>query len=148
MSKYLNNDQKVVIDDLIKNALINNKSKAAHNVDNSFNYYLHLSNDKENFCTDIISNINKTSFKKKIKDKDYFKSVSFILLGKLFYLKYSNGKYLKLQKLEKLISKQKLIEVITDMESSRDLAWSYVEQTENEHLKDFFYGVYTYIYNI
>jgi hypothetical protein len=148
MTKYLDNDQKVVIDDLIKNAKISNKSKAAHNVDNSFNYYLNLSNDKENFCSDIITNINKNSFKKKIKDKDYFKSVSFILLGKMFYLKYSNGKYLKIKKLEKLIDKEALVDIITEMESSRDLAWSHVENTEKEELKDFFYGVYTYIYNV
>jgi len=148
MVKYLDSDQKVVIEDLIKNAKLKNRSRAAHNMDNSFNYYLHLSNNKEDFCTDIIGNINKSAFKKKINDKDYFNSVSFILLGKLFYLKYSKGTYLKLKNLEKLIDKKTIIKVVTEMESSKNLAWSYVESAKNEKLKDFFYGIYTYIYNI
>lgn len=147
MNQYLNNDQKIVIDDLIKNSVTENKGQATYNVDNSFNYYLHLSNNKESFCVDLISNINKSSFKSKIKDKNYFNSVSFILLGKLFYLKYSNGKYLKLPKLEEMISKVALLKAVKEIESSKDLAWSYVESGETEDLKDFFYGIYTYIYN-
>jgi hypothetical protein len=145
MAKLIGSVQKIVIQDLLKHAKLK-LGEAAYKMDNSLNYYISMAEEKEKFCKELINNINNSIYKKKIKNKDYHKSVSSILMGKLFYISYKNGKYIKFKNMEKIIKKDQLISIVKEIESSKSYGWELVEQIQNEEIKDFLYGIYTYIY--
>jgi len=122
------------------------KHKSILEIDYMANHYLELSDDKQSFIMSTIKDMNKTVNKRKIRNKEYFSALNDNLRGKLFYISYKDGKYLRMKDLEKLIDKKTVIEFVKEIETGQEYAWELIDNIGNPQLKDFFYGIFTYLY--
>jgi hypothetical protein len=131
-----------------------NIKKSILEVDDMVNHHLELLDidiSKESIMKQAIKDINQTSNKKKImKNKDgreYFDSLNDYFKGKLFYIAYKeSSKYMKIPEIEKIVDKQTLINFIKEIEVGQEYAWALIDNLRNEKLKNFLYGIFTYLY--
>lgn len=131
---------------ILEKSKLNNIKKSLLEVDYMANHILELTEEKQEIIKNTIKDINKTANKKKFKDKEYLTALNDNLRGKLFYLAYKEGKYFKMADIEKVIDKKTIIEFIKEIETSQDYAWELIENIQQKTMKDFFYGIFTYLY--
>ncbi len=131
---------------VIQKGKAQNNQKSILEVDYMTNHYLELADDKQDMIRQTIKDINKSVNKRKIKNKEYLSSVNDYFKGKLFYIAYKEGKYLKIADVEKVIDKVTLIEFINEIETGQEFALELIDNIANQKLKDFFYGIFTYLY--
>lgn len=131
---------------ILQKAKDKNSQKSILEVDYMTNHYLELADNKQDVVKDMIKDINKSVNKKKMGKSKYFTSLNDYLKGKLFYLALKDNKYFKMPDIEKLIDKNTLIEFVKEIESGQEFAWELIDNIKNEKLKDFFYGIFTYLY--
>ncbi len=122
-----------------------NNQKSILEVDYLANHYLELAEDKEDMIKQTIKDINLSINKKKL-NKEYLGSLIDYFKGKLFYIAYKNGKYFKMNDIIKLIDKATLLEFINEIETGQEFALELIDNISNPKLKDFFYGIFTYLY--
>jgi hypothetical protein len=123
-----------------------NSQKSILEVDYMTNHYLELADNKQDVIKNMIKDINKSVSKKKIANSKYFTALNDYLKGKLFYLALKDNKYFKMPDIEKVIDKNTLIEFVKEIESGQEFAWELIDNIKNDKLKDFFYGIFTYLY--
>jgi len=131
---------------IIQKAKDKNSQKSILEVDYMTNHYLEMAENKQDVVKDMIKDINKSTNKRKIGNGKYFNSLNDYLKGKLFYLALKDNKYFKMADVEKLIDKNTLIEFVKEIEAGQEFAWELIDNIKNEKLKDFFYGIFTYLY--
>jgi hypothetical protein len=139
---------------VIKKGKDKNIRKSILEVDDMVNHHLELLDvnvNKEAIMKQAIKDINQTSNRKRIiKNKDgreYFDSLNDYLKGKLFYIAFKeSSKYMKIPDIEKIVDKQTLINFIKEIEVGQEYAWALIDNLRNEKLKNFLYGIFTYLY--
>ena len=139
---------------VITKAKDKNMKKSLLEVDDMINHHLELlDSNKEVLMRQAIKDINKVVNKRRIikankKDqREYFDSLNDYFKGKLFYiaLKDSN-KYLKITEIEAIIDRKTLMDFVSEIEAGQEYAWGLIENLKNEKLKNFLYGIFTYLY--
>lgn len=131
---------------IIQKAKDKNSQKSILEVDYMTNHYLEMADNKQEVVKTMIKDINKSIIKRKIGNGKYFNSLNDYLKGKLFYLAIKDNKYFKMPDVEKVIDRNTLIEFVKEIESGQEFAWELIDNIKNEKLKDFFYGIFTYLY--
>ena len=133
-----------------------NIQKSILEVDDLVNHHLELLDinaSKETVMKQAIQEINKAHIKNKIiKNKkgnmrEYFDSLNNFFKGKLFYIALKDSKkYLKFTEIEAIVDKQTLLGFIKEIEVGQEYAWSLIDNIRSEKLKNFLYGLFTYLY--
>jgi len=133
-----------------------NIQKSILEVDDLVNHHLELLDinaSKETVMKQAIQEINKAHIKNKIiKNKkgnmrEYFDSLNNFFKGKLFYIALKDSKkYLKFTEIEAIVDKQTLLGFIKEIEVGQEYAWSLIDNIRSEKLKNFLYGIFTYLY--
>lgn len=139
---------------VLKKGKDKNVKKSILEVDDMVNHHLELLDldvSKEAIMKQAIRDINVGSNKKRIiKNKDgreYFDSLNDYFKGKLFYIAFKeSAKYLKFPEIENIVDKQTLINFVKEVEVGQEYAWALIDNLRNERLKNFLYGIFTYIY--
>ena len=116
-------------------------------IDDMVNHYIEISEDKQDFVKKMVRDINKSINKKKMgKNRDYFSSINSYCKGKLFYIAYKSGKYMRISTIEKKAKQEYLLGMVKEIETGQEYAWDLIDAIEDRELKDFLYGIFTYIY--
>lgn len=146
--------QESITDYVITKAKDKNKKKSLLEVDDMINHHLELlDSNKEILMRQAIKDINKTVNKRRIiksntrEQRDYFNSLNDYFKGKLFYIALKDSsKYLKIPEIEMIIDRKTLMDFVSEIEAGQEYAWGLIENLKNEKLKNFLYGIFTYLY--
>ena len=139
---------------VITKAKDKNMKKSLLEVDDMINHHLELlDSNKEILMRQAISDINKSVNKKKIvrtnskEQREYFNSLNDYFMGKLFYIALKESyKYLKIAEIEMIIDRKTLMDFVGEIEAGQEYAWGLIENLKNDKLKNFLYGIFTYLY--
>ena len=157
MAKSTQKKDSTVTEMVIKKLDKKNIRKSILEVDDLVNHHLELLDldvSKEKIMKEAIKDINKSTNKKKIikktyeqESRAYLNSLNDHFKGKLFYIAYKDSnKYLSIKDIEKVVDKKTLLGFVKEIEVGQEYAWSLIDNLKNEKLRDFLYGIFTYIY--
>ena len=134
-----------------KNSREKNSQKLILEIDDIVNHELELVEDhsKELAIKATIKEINQGAFRSKLskKNADSFEYLNDYFKGKLFYIAYKESKkYLKFKEIEKIVDKKTLLSFINEIEIGQEYGWKLIDNLQNNKLKNFLYGILTYLY--
>ncbi|MDR1997413.1 MAG: hypothetical protein LBQ83_03730 [Candidatus Margulisbacteria bacterium] len=134
-----------------KNFNSGNSPKLIMELDDIVNHELELieSSAKELAIKETIKEINQSAVKAKIasKNKEYFENLNDYCKGKLFYIAYKESrKYLKFKEIDKILDKNTLLGFVSEIETGQEYGWKLIDNLQNNKLKNFLYGIFTYLY--
>ena len=140
-----------IVNYINKNSREANSQKLILEIDDIVNHQLELVEglDKELAIKATIKEINQSAVRTKLAKKhtDSFDSLNDYFKGKLFYIAYKDSKkYLKFKEIEKIIDKDTLISFVNEIETGQEYGWKLIDNLQNNKLKDFLYGIFTYLY--
>ncbi|MDR2431959.1 MAG: hypothetical protein LBD99_06905 [Candidatus Margulisbacteria bacterium] len=134
-----------------KNSKEKNPQKFILELDDIVNHELELVENaaKESAIKDTIQEINKSVVRAKIgkANKEFLENLNDYFKGKLFYIAYKESqKYLKFKEIERIVDKSTLLGFVGEIETGQEYGWKLVDNLQNDKLKNFLYGIFTYLY--
>ena len=143
--------QKMIVDSINKalKAKSDLPGRAKH-IDYEISMLLEATDNKTEFCRDIlghIENYTKRARKKDISLEDFFGKLRFCLLGKLFYLSLKENRFLIIKDFIDRSNRQYVINAVDMIESSQENAIFFLDTLKDSRYRDFFNGIISCIYN-
>ena len=134
-----------------KNSREKNPQKFILELDDIVNHELELveSTNKELVIKSTIKEINQSAIKSRIvqRNRNSFEDLNNYCKGKLFYIAFKESKkYLKFKEIEKIVDKNTLLNFISEIETGQEYGWKLIDNLQDNKLKNFLYGIFTYLY--
>ena len=134
-----------------RNSREKNPQKFILELDDLVNHELELveNTSKEGVIKSTIKEINQSAVRSKIsqRNKNSFEDLNDYCKGKLFFIAYKESKkYLKFKEIEKIVDKNTLLNFIGEIETGQEYGWKLIDNLQDNKLKNFLYGIFTYLY--
>jgi hypothetical protein len=128
-----------------------NSQKFLLELDDLVNHELELVENtaKEAAVKNTIKEINQSAVRARVakQHQESFDNLQDYFKGKLFYIAYRESqKYIKFKEIERIVDRNTLISFVKEIETGQEYAWKLIENLIDTKLRNFLYGIFTYLY--